>query len=129
MGIILSIIVVAILLYWIFPFESLFFYLLHLYCKFKLKILKNYIARCDFWSCRHLSTGSKKYLCTMQRYFLLCFNNHIFTVNFASVQQFIGTFKKNIIDFTAITFDNSERHRNVNIVIFINKIFIFDSFS
>ena len=35
MGIILSIIVVAILLYWIFPFESLFFYLLHLYCKFK----------------------------------------------------------------------------------------------
>ena len=62
----------------------------------------------------------------MQRYFLLCFNNHIFTVNFASVQQFIGTFKKNIIDFTAITFDNSERHRNVNIVIFINKIFIFD---
>ena len=79
---------------------------------------------------RHLiSKTNKKYLCTMQRYFLLCFNNHIFTVNFASVQQFIGTFKKNIIDFTAITFDNSERHRNVNIVIFINKIFIFDSFS
>ena len=38
MGIILSIIVVAILLYWIFPFESLFFYLLHLYCKFKIEI-------------------------------------------------------------------------------------------
>lgn len=37
MGIILSIIVVAILLYWIFPFESLFFYLLHLYCKFKIE--------------------------------------------------------------------------------------------
>ena len=61
----------------------------------------------------------------MQRYFLLCFNNHIFTVNFASVQQFIGTFKKNIIDFTAIAFDNPERHRNGNIVIFINKILSF----
>jgi len=41
MGIILSIIVVAILLYWIFSFESLFFYLLHLYCKFKVEKSKD----------------------------------------------------------------------------------------
>ena len=46
MGIILSIIVVAILLYWIFPFESLFFYLLHLYCKFKVE--KKLVQIADF---------------------------------------------------------------------------------